>query len=537
MRLAEVVRTWKEVGATRARRRKEEALAATLRALAPAEVVPVVAWLSGMLPQGRIGLGAAALQKAAAVEPAAAATLAVGVVDETFSRVAATVGAGSQAERVRLLAALFRSATREEHDFVWQLVLGGLRQGALEGVMIEALARAAGVPKEAVQRAHMLSGDLPGVARAALAEGLPGLARFGFELFRPVLPMLAAPALGAEEAAREAAAEAGGEDRTPDDSVAAALQRLGRAAFEDKLDGARVQVHKAGRDVRVFSRRLNDVTESVPELVAAVAALPARELVLDGEAVALRPDGRPHAFQTTMRRFGRKLDVARMQAELPLRTWFFDALYVDGADLLARPTEERRAALEAAVPAERLVGRLVTGDADAARRFLADALARGHEGLLAKALDAGYEAGRRGGSWLKLKPFHTMDLVVLAAEWGHGRRRGFLSNLHLGARDPDRGGFAMLGKTFKGLSDELLAWQTRRLLELERDRDASTVSVEPALVVEVAFDGVQRSRQYPGGVALRFARVRRYRADKAPRDANTLAEVRALLPAAQPGDG
>jgi DNA ligase-1 len=352
----------------------------------------------------------------------------------------------------------------------------------------------------------MFAGELPRVAHAALTEGAPALARFSVELFRPVQPMLAGTA----------------------DEPAAALERLGTAALEYKLDGARVQVHRAGGEVRVYTRRLNDVTAAVPELVERVRALPVSEIVLDGEALALRPDGRPQPFQVTMRRFGRKLDVAAMTRELPLAVYFFDCLYRDGEPLVDRPTGERVAALIDAVPTALVVPRRVTADPAEAQAFLDEALAAGHEGVMAKSLDAPYEAGRRGRAWLKLKPAHTLDLVVLAAEWGSGRRRGWLSNLHLGARDPGTGGFVMLGKTFKGLTDRTLAWQTERLQELEVARDGHTVHVRPELVVEIAFDGVQASPHYPAGLALRFARVKRYRPDKRADEADTIETVRRI---------
>jgi DNA ligase-1 len=344
------------------------------------------------------------------------------------------------------------------------------------------------------------------VARAALTEGAAGLARFSVQLFRPVLPMLAETAEDEESA----------------------LAALGEAVLEYKVDGARIQVHKSGDQVRIFSRRLNEVTGAVPELVEAVRALPARELILDGEAIALRPDGTPQPFQTTMRRFGRKLEVERLVRELPLTPFFFDVLYLDGAALLDEPLERRVAALGEAVTPSLVIPRMVTASAAEAADFLSAALARGHEGVMAKALESPYEAGRRGSRWLKVKPAQTLDLVVLAAEWGYGRRHGWLSNLHLGARDPVRGGFVMLGKTFKGMTDAMLAWQTTRLLGLEVARDQYTVYVRPELVVEVAFNDVQASPQYPGGLALRFARVKHYRPDKAAGEADTLATLEAI---------
>jgi DNA ligase-1 len=355
----------------------------------------------------------------------------------------------------------------------------------------------------------MLAGDLPRVAHAALTEGSAGLSRFDVRLFRPVLPMLA----GTAETEMEALAE------------------LGEAVLEWKLDGARVQIHKSGDDVRVYSRRLNEVTPAVPEVAEQARALPARELILEGEAIALRPDGTPLPFQTTMTRFGRRLDVARVRGTVPLTLFLFDLLYLDGVSLLDEPLARRAEALARTVPASLLVPRIVTASADAAREFLAEALARGHEGIMAKALDAPYEAGRRGRRWLKLKPVRTLDLVVLAAEWGHGRRRGWLSNLHLGARDEVSGGFVMLGKTFKGMTDEMLAWQTERFLALEESRSAHVVTVRPEQVVEIAFDGIQTSTRYPAGMALRFARVLRYRDDKTAGESDTLDLVRALRPA------
>jgi len=511
VRFRDVVETSAAVGATRSRREKVGRLAELLRRLGPGEVGPAVSYLSGAVPQGKLGVGWATVSAVAGAAPAALAdgALTVAEVDDALSAVAAASGAGSTGERRRLLAGLLGRAGASERDFLLRLLTGELRQGALEGIMAEAIAHAADLPPDRVRRALMLSGDLAAVAAAALERGEAGLAGFSIELFRPLLPMLASPA----------------------EDPAEAVERLGEAAFEYKLDGARVQVHRRGDDVRVFSRGLNDVTGSAPELVAAVAALPARELILDGEAIALRPDGRPQPFQVTMRRFGRKLDVAAASAALPLRGWFFDCLYLDGDELLERPTGERLAALDQAAPADLVVPRLVTADPAEADALLERALAAGHEGLMAKSLAAGYEAGSRGQSWLKLKRVRTFDLVVLGAEWGSGRRRPWLSNLHLGARDP-AGGFVMVGKTFKGLTDELLAWQTARLSELEIGRDRHVVYVRPELVVEIAIGDVQESPRYPGGLALRFARVKRYRPDKRAAEADTIEQLRALLPGA-----
>jgi DNA ligase 1 len=513
MLLAELAATSRDVSATSGRLEKIARLADTLCRLAPEERAVGAAWLSGDLARGRIGIGYAAVRDAlGATSAAAAPSLTVAEVDAALARIASAKGAGSGLERRRVLEDLLARATEDERRFLSGLVLGEVRQGALEGVLVEAVARAAGLPAAAVRRAAMLAGALPPVADAALTEGAAGLDRFALRVGEPVGPMLAQTAAG----------------------VAEALAALGgEAALEWKLDGARVQVHKDGDRVKVFSRSLRDVTDALPEVVALARASPAARLVLDGEAIALRADGTPEPFQVTMRRFGRKLDVERLAPELPLTAFFFDALVVED-ELLARPERDRWAALASAVPADRLVPRLVTADRAAGEVFLEDALRRGQEGVVAKALDAPYEAGRRGAAWLKVKRAHTLDLVVLAAEWGSGRRRGWLSNLHLGARDPaSAGGFAMLGKTFKGMTDAMLAWQTERLRglatgPLEAEGEPPGVRVRPELVVEVAFDGIQASQRYASGLALRFARVKRYREDKGPADADTVETVRGL---------
>jgi DNA ligase-1 len=494
------------VGETRSRLAKVSLLAGCLRQLGPQEAAAGASWLAGEPGQERLGVGWALLRQAlGGTPPAAEPSLALRDVDEALGRLAAVSGPGAAAERSRLLGALLARATREEQEFLSRLLLGELRQGALEGLLVEAVARAASLPAADVRAAAMLGG-LPAVAAAVLSEGAAGLGRFRLRLLEPVRPMLAGSATG----------------------VAEALAALGEAAFEHKLDGARVQVHKSGGEVRVFTRSLLEVTAAVPEVAEAAQAMSVPSLILDGEALALEPGGRPRPFQETMRRFGRRLDVERLRAELPLSVFFFDALHADGQDLLSRPAAERFAALAGAVPAGLLVRRLVTADLEAAEAFLAEALRLGHEGVMAKSLAAPYAAGSRGGAWLKVKPARTLDLVVLAAEWGHGRRRGWLSNLHLGARDPEGGGFAMLGKTFKGLTDEMLAWQTERLRGLAVADDGHVVQVRPELVVEVAFDGVQASPRYPAGLALRFARVKGYRPDKRPDEADTVEAVRAI---------
>ena len=403
-----------------------------------------------------------------------------------------------------MLAALLARTTAPERDFLFRLLTGELRQGALESLMTDAVAAASGLPAAPVRAAAMVAHGIASVAEAALTEGEAGLRRYALAPMQPIAPMLAQPA----------------------DDVAEALAAFGTAAFEWKLDGARVQVHKAGGDVRVFTRSRNDVTASAPEIVDVVRAAHARDLILDGEAIALKGNGAPQPFQVTMRRFGRTLDVHAMRASLPLSVFFFDCLRLDDAALTADAASDRFAALAGALPSSLLIPRMVTDDVVAAEAFYDDALSRGHEGVMAKALCAPYEAGRRAPSWLKVKRLHTLDLVVLGAEWGHGRRSGFLSNLHLAAREGDR--FVMLGKTFKGMTDETLAWQTQSLLALESHRDRFAVYVRPELVVEVAFNDLQASPRYPGGLALRFARIKGYRSDKGPADADTMDTVRAI---------
>ncbi|HSK09936.1 MAG TPA: ATP-dependent DNA ligase [Vicinamibacterales bacterium] len=503
MRFEEVVLTSERVAETARRLQKVDLLAGMLKQLEPPEVPVALAYLSGFLPQGRIGVGWSLVSQAKTGEAASEPALALLEVHDALGHLARAAGPGSAGQKVEVLRRLFARATASEQSFLVRLLLGDLRQGALEGVMLEAVARAAGVAAARVRRATMASGDLALVAQAALAGGESALSRFVVQVFQPVKPMLAEP----------------GED------VDAAVKQLGEAALEFKLDGARIQVHKAGDEVRVYSRHLRDVTGAVPEVVELVRPLRARQLILDGEVIALRPDHRPHPFQITMQRFGRKLDVQRLREDLPLTPFFFDLLAADGEAVIDAPQARRFEALAGWVPASLIVPSLVTGDPSEAAAFLEAALAQGHEGLMAKSREAPYAAGSRGRSWLKVKSAHSLDLVVLAAEWGSGRRKGWLSNLHLGARDTERGGFVMLGKTFKGLTDEMLEWQTRRFLELEIGRDDYTVYVRPELVVEIAFNDVQASPQYPGRLALRFARVKRYRPDKPASEADTFEAV------------
>jgi DNA ligase 1 len=505
MLLDEVARTSADVAGTASRLAKVSRLADCLGHAGPDEVGIAVRYLSGELPQGTIGVGWASLRDLPGPSRSPP-TLQLLEVHRALERVAATVGPGSQALRRQILSALFARATASEQKFLRGLLLGELRQGALEGVMVEAVARAARLPGSDVRRALMLAGDLGPVASAAIADGAAGLDRFRLTLFRPVQPMLAQTA----------------------DDLPAAMARIKPAAVEWKLDGARIQIHRLGDEVRAFTRNLADMTDRVPEVAEAVRALPVDAVVLDGEAIALRSDGRPHPFQGTMSRFGSRLEIEQRRRAVPLNAFFFDILHLDGEDLIDRPARVRFEVLAATVPEQLRVWRRVATDVEEAGGVLEAALERGHEGVMVKALDAPYEAGRRGASWLKVKRAHTLDLVVLAAEWGHGRRQGWLSNLHLGARDLATGGFVMLGKTFKGMTDRMLAWQTEHLLGLETGRDDFTVYVRPELVVEVAFDGVQNSTRYPGGMALRFARVKGYRPDKGPADADTIDTVRVI---------
>jgi DNA ligase-1 len=508
----DLVTTSAAVARAAGRVQKIELLAACLRRLGPSEVPVGVSYLSGELPQGRIGIGPAQVRRAIPATAAEKATLRLLDADSAFERMATRSGQGSTVERVRTFGTLLQNATHEEQSFLVRLALGELRQGALEGVVLEAVARAATVPAGIVRRAAMLAGDLRRAAAVALTEGEAGLARFSIHVLEPIRPMLAQTA----------------------GTLAEALSRIPMARLEFKLDGARVQVHRSGNDLKVFTRSLKDVTDSVPEVVETALRLAPRNFILDGEALALRGDGSPAPFQTTMRRFGRRLDVAVLRESLPLKPSFFDCLYLEGEALIDRPLAERAKALEEVVPAGALVPAAVTNDPDQAAAFLEKALGAGHEGVMAKAMDSLYEAGGRGHAWLKIKPAHTLDLVVLAADWGHGRRRGFLSNLHLGAKDPATGSWVMLGKTFKGMTDEMLARQTQELQALETSRDRFTVYVRPELVVEVAFDELQRSPRYGGGMALRLARVKGYRPDKDPTDADTMDRVREVFEMRRP---
>jgi DNA ligase-1 len=506
MLLHEVVATTETVGSTSSRLAKIEALAELLSRLEPEEIAPAIGFLTAKPRQGRLGVGwrgVAALQVAHAATP----TLTVRDVDAALERLAAASGAGSAGARRSDLDALAAAATTAEWDFLTRVILGELRTGALEGVLLDALARASGQPAAIVRRAAMLSGDLGETARIALTGAEGELAAIGLAVGRPVLPMLASTA----------------------GSVAEAIQVVaGPASVEYKLDGARIQVHRRGEDVRVYTRNLADITHRVPEIVDAARSLPVQEIILDGETLSLDADGAPKPFQDTMARFGSETVSATV-----LRPWFFDVLHIDGRDLIDEPLDVRLAELERVAAPWRIPG-VVTDDEAAAEQLSRDALAAGHEGVMIKGLDSVYAAGRRGKSWVKVKPVLTYDLVVLAVEWGSGRRTGQLSNLHLGALDPtgefgEPGGYVMVGKTFKGLTDELLRWQTEHFPSIETHRSAYAVHVRPVTVVEIAIDGVQRSTRYPGGVALRFARVKGYRPDKGPDEADTIQTLRELL--------
>jgi DNA ligase 1 len=494
----ELVAVSAAVAATRSRKAKVAAMAELLRAVPAEEVEPAVAWLAGEPRQGRLGTGWRTLASLD-VPPADTASLEIAQVDRLLGQLGAATGVGSARRRAELLTELLRAATADEQHFLRRLLIGELRQGALEGVLTDAVAVAAGVPGELVRRGLMLSGELPVTARSALTGGAEALVAFGLRVGRGVRPMLASPAETLDEALAELAPHGG-------------------VTVEYKLDGARIQVHRDGERVRVFTRSLRDITDRVPELVELARALPCRSVVLDGESLALTDEGRPRPFQESM---------SNASAGL-LRPRFFDCLHLDGTDLLDAPMRERLVALQVVAGELRMPG-VVDATPDQAADLLTKALDTGHEGVMVKALDAPYAAGRRGRSWLKVKPAHTLDLVVLAAEWGYGRRTGKLSNIHLGARDPDGGPPVMVGKTFKGMTDELLDWQTERFSARALRTEGHVVHLPPEFVVEIELDGVQASPRYPGGVALRFARVLRYRPDKTAADADTIDTVRALL--------
>jgi DNA ligase 1 len=508
MQLASLVALVGQVRATTKKTEKVRLLADILRQTRGRETELAALYLSGSLPQGKIGVGWRMIEAAISDNSPKGTSLTLLEIDQIFDDIASSQGPGSADKKLKALRHLFERTSAEERNFVSGLLMGEIRQGALEGLILDAVSKAANLPFDEVRQAMMFSGNLGELARAALEQGAAGLSRFTLRLLTPVSPMLAN----------------GSED------VSAALERLGEAAFEYKLDGARIQVHRCGEDVAIFTRQLQNVTERLPEVVEWTRSLPVGDIVLEGEAISLRADGRPYPFQVTMRRLGRTKGIESIRKELPLSSFYFDCLYLENeGPLLSFPYQKRMEALSRVVPTSSLVPQMVTGHAAEAEHFLQQALDAGHEGVMAKSLLAPYVAGQRGFHWLKLKPATTLDLVVLAAEWGHGRRSGWLSNLHLGARDTESGQFAMLGKTFKGLTDEMLRWQTDKLLSLEVARDDWTVFVKPELVVEVAFGEIQESPRYPAGLALRFARVKRYRPEKSVNESDTLQTVKILF--------
>ena len=504
--LTEIVTASREVAATRSRLQKIARFAEVLRQLEASELPAGVGFLCGELRQGRLGLGPRALQRLRAEPEPDRPLVTVLELDAVFQALEDLSGKGVASDREQLLSALFARLVADERDFVLRLILGELRQGALESIVLDALARAAQVSRESIRQAMLFAGNAADVAVSAFRGGEAELLSFTIQLFRPLRPMLAQSAKNAAEA----------------------FTRTAPAAVEYKLDGARIQLHKEADRVALYSRYGNELSEALPEVVELGRSLHAHSLVLDGEVIALQADGRPRPFQVTMQRVGRKLGVEAARTGLPLRAFFFDCLYVDGRVLAPEPNSTRWQALCAAVPVQARVTRVEVRTADEAEAALHGALASGNEGIVVKSLVASYDAGRRGASWVKVKPAPTLDLVVLAAEWGSGRRRGFLSNLHLGARDAETGGFVMLGKTFKGLTDAMLRWQTEKFQELATEQSEWGLKIRPEIVVEIAFDGLQKSSTYPGGLALRFARVKRYREDKPARDADTIQFVREL---------
>jgi DNA ligase-1 len=506
MLLDRLAGAWRELAATRSRNAKRDIIAAVLAEAEQDEIEIVAGYLSGSLRQRRTGIGGRSVQQLP--EPAAAPELTVTEVDHAFARMAELSGPGSTGQRQRQVAELFGRATAAEQDLLRGLIFGELRQGALESAVQDGLAAAYEVPKDAVRRAAMLLGSTTAAARELVTGGLPALQAVNLQVGVAVQPMLAASA--------------------PD--VRQALEKRGLPVVVDaKLDGVRVQVHKDGGQVRVFTRSLDEITDRLPQVVAAAAGLDHDQLVLDGEALALRTDGSPEVFQAIASSAATRADLAGAE-RLELRPYFFDLLRIDDQDLLDQPLSERIKIMSTELPEELIVPRLITDQESAAGDFYTDVVARGFEGVVIKNPDAGYAAGRRDSSWIKVKPRHTFDLVVIAAEWGHGRRQGWLSNLHLAARDEESGELIMLGKTFKGLTDEMLTWQTERFLELETHRTPGTVQLRPEVVAEIAIDGLQTSPRYPGGVALRFARVLRYREDKSAEQADTLQTLKKLLP-------
>jgi DNA ligase-1 len=511
MLFRDLVEVSKRVSATTRKKEKASLLAECLKHSQGEEIALAASYLSGQVPQGSLCIGWTILQKTLENLDERPRPLSLLEVNLFFDEITQSRGEGSVKKKVKALHDLFSSAREDEKEFLAGLIMGEVRQGALEGLVLEAIAQASGLAAERIQQGVMFSGNIGEVARVALEEGLEGFSRFQPKLFHPIIPMLANAAEGEGDA----------------------LARWGQVACELKIDGARIQIHKNGEEIRVFTRHLKEVTERVPEIVAVARRFRLDKAIFEGETLAMRPDGRPLPFQTTMRRFGRVQDIERMKKEIPLTSYFFDLLYLDGEPLFDEPYRKRFELLCEGVPSEYQIPQIVTADEKVVREFLKKSLEAGHEGIMAKGVDSPYVAGHRGFYWLKIKPTKTLDLVILAAEWGHGRRKGWLSNLHLGARDPDSGQFVMLGKTFKGLTDEMLQWQTEKLFSLETHRDEWTVYVQPELVVEIAFNDLQESPRYPGGLALRFARVRHYREDKSLSEVDTIQRVQAMFEASR----
>jgi DNA ligase-1 len=507
--LKDLVQISERVSATPKKKEKASLIAYFLKEAKGKEISLAASYLSGELPQGRLGIGWATLHEAMKESSLQPNPLTLIDLDLYLETIAQEKGPGSSGRKIQTLRGIFSRSDEKEKEFLIRLSMGEIRQGALEGLVLEAIAQAASLPVHRLQRSLMFSGNIGELARVSMEEGVAGLTRFQPRLFYPISPMLASPVDGEVDA----------------------IERLGEAGWEYKIDGARIQVHKDGEEIRIFTRHLKEVTESVPEIIHLARKFPMDKAIFEGEAIALREDGRPLPFQTTMRRFGRIQDMERIQKEIPITPFFFDLLYLDGESILDVPYGKRFEQLTERMPSEYLILRIVTADEAKVRDFLSQSLRAGHEGLMAKGLDSTYVAGQRGFLWLKIKPAQTLDLVTLAAEWGHGRRKGWLSNLHLGARDEASGEFVMLGKTFKGLTDEMLQWQTKKLLELEIARDEWTVYVRPELVVEIAFNDIQESPHYPGGLALRFARVKHFRQDKSPLEVDTFQKVREIFEA------
>ena len=511
MKLETLVEVSEKISLTSRKKEKISLIAGLLRETRAEEIAVAASFLSGQLPQGRLGIGWKMVEKATRSLLPVSHPITLSEVCQYFDAIALEQGSGSSDRKIRAFRELLSRTSEKEKRFLVRLISGEIRQGALQGLVMEGIAQAASLPLSTIRRAHMFSGEIGKVARIALEGGEAGLGRFGPRLFHPIYPMLANTAENEREA----------------------LERLSEAAWEFKIDGARIQLHKCAKEVRIFTRHLKEITERLPDIVAVARRMPIDEAIIEGEAIALKPDGKPLPFQTTMRRFGRIQDVEQMQKKLPLTPYFFDLIYLDGEPIFQRSYRERFRLLAERISPAFMIDNIVTSDEKKAKEFLLKSLRAGHEGVMAKGLDAPYMAGQRGFHWIKIKPAHTLDLVVLAAEWGHGRRKGWLSNLHLGARDPESGGFVMLSKTFKGLTDEMLRWQTKRLLALEVGRDAYTVYVRPELVVEVAFNELQKSPRYPGGLALRFARVKRFREEKTPLEADSIQTVRTVFEASR----